>query len=263
MLLNQFLNEFPNSKEFSRKSIIILFAYYLRKYNAIVEFSNQDIRNCFRGAFIRVPSNLATLMKELSKGKSSPLIKGARKNSYSLSIYGINEVESIIQPSSDPITNYNDFIKTALPYLKRIISKVNDDNKKNFLAEAISCLGVEAKRATIILTWITAMDHLYEFILLNRLKDFNNSLARRSDRYNKIIINTKDDFGDIKESIFIEVARSAKIISNDVRKILEEKLGIRNSAAHPAAIIIHDTKVVNFIEDLVDNVIVKYKINAI
>jgi hypothetical protein len=54
------------------------------------------------------------------------------------------------------------------------------------------------------------------------------------------------------------VARSAGVISNDVRKILDEKLGIRNTCAHPSAVDIHRSKVVNFIEDIVDNVIVKH-----
>ena len=69
----------------------------------------------------------------------------------------------------------------------------------------------------------------------------------------------KDDFTDIREKAFIEVCRSANVISNDVRKILDEKLGIK-ILVHPSDVEIHKTKVVNFIEDLVENVIVKYAI---
>ena len=67
-------------------------------------------------------------------------------------------------------------------------------------------------------------------------------------------------FSDIKESVFIEVCRSSNVITNDVRKILDEKLGIRNTAAHPSTVKIHESKVVNFVEDLVDNIIIKYEI---
>ena len=52
--------------------------------------------------------------------------------------------------------------------------------------------------------------------------------------------------------------RSARLITNAVRKILDEKLGVRNTCAHPSDVEVHRTKVINFIEDLVDNVIVKY-----
>ena len=92
----------------------------------------------------------------------------------------------------------------------------------------------------------------------NKILDFNVELGKRTDtKIKKITI--KDDFTDLKESIFIEVMRAARIITNDVRKILEEKLGTRNTCSHPSDIIIHESKVVNFIEDLVDNVILKYK----
>lgn len=257
----EFINKFPNVNDFSRKSLVILFAYYLRKYETIIEFSSKNIIICFRQSMMKIPTNLTFILKELSKGKNSPLIKGSKKNIFSLSINGINEVESIYKPDSNNVDSYNEFIKTGLPYLKRVISKVNDNNRKNFLAEAISCLGVEASRATVILTWITVIDHLYEFIHKKKLTEFNNAMSRRTDKYGKMTILTKDDFCDIKESVFIEIARSANIITSDVRKILDEKLGIRNSAAHPSSIIIHETKVVNFIEDLIDNVVVKYPIN--
>ena len=75
---------------------------------------------------------------------------------------------------------------------------------------------------------------------------------------NNKVINTKDDFGDLKESVFIEACRGANIITNDIRKILDTKLGIRNSFAHPSTIMLPKSKALEFIEDLVNNVISKY-----
>lgn len=132
--------------------------------------------------------------------------------------------------------------------------------RREFLAEAISCLGVEARRATIVMTWIATMDHLQEYVLAKKASEFNTALSKRSDKLSKVVVASRDDFGDIKEVVFIEVCRSAKIITNDVRKILDERLGTRNSCAHPASIQISDSKVVSFIEDLVENVIAKYEL---
>jgi hypothetical protein len=64
----------------------------------------------------------------------------------------------------------------------------------------------------------------------------------------------------MQESKLIEIARGSKIISNDVRKILDTKLGIRNSSAHPTSISISEVKATDFIIDLVDNVITKYEV---
>ncbi len=71
---------------------------------------------------------------------------------------------------------------------------------------------------------------------------------------------TRDDFGDIPEGKFIELLRASGIISNDVRKILDQKLGTRNSCAHPSGISINRSKVIDFVEDVIENVILKYSI---
>jgi hypothetical protein len=105
---------------------------------------------------------------------------------------------------------------------------------------------------------VAALDHLQEFVLAKHLAAFNSALGKRSDRASKITISARDDFGELKESVFIETCKSAGIITQDVRKILDEKLGFRNSCAHPSSIQIGDSKVVSFIEDIVDNVFAKY-----
>ena len=73
-------------------------------------------------------------------------------------------------------------------------------------------------------------------------------------------IKARDDFGDIPKGKLIEFLRSSGAISNDVRKILDEKLGIRNSCAHPSGITILRSKVIEFVEDLITNVVLQYKI---
>lgn len=256
----EFISQFAGFKDFARKSKIVVFAYFIRKYRGSAEFSAADIRRCFQEALLKVPSDLGKLLQELSTGRNSPLLKSSARHRYSLSLDGLNEIESVLATRPPTIRSQAEFLSLALPYLKKTIVKVNDKNRRKFLAEAISCLGVEARRATIVMTWLTTVDHLYDYILAKKSAQFNQALSRRTDKYSTLSITDKDDFGDIRESTFIEVCRSAKIITNDVRKILDEKLGIRNTAAHPSTVEVHDTKVVNFIEDLVDNVIVKYKL---
>jgi hypothetical protein len=67
-----------------------------------------------------------------------------------------------------------------------------------------------------------------------------------------------DDFSELPESKFIELMRSANIISNDVRKILDEKLGTRNSVAHPSGIIFTGHKTTEFALDIINNILFKY-----
>ena len=58
----------------------------------------------------------------------------------------------------------------------------------------------------------------------------------------------------------LRFANAAKIISNDVRKIIDTWLGVSNSCAHPSGIKVTNTKVVAFVEDLVENVALKYEV---
>jgi len=132
---------------------------------------------------------------------------------------------------------------------------------KDFLKETIDCFEVGANRATIVMCWILALDHLIEYSFLHHLPAFNAVLAANTDKRVKVtsIVN-RGDFGDIPEAKLIEMLRSARVIDNDVRKILEQKLGTRNTYAHPSTTTIARSKVIDFVEDLVNNVVLNYKI---
>jgi len=254
----EFLSQFGDPTNLSQKSLAVAFAYYLRQEEGKLEFKPIDIKTCFENAHLKSPTQVARVLSQLTQGHNAPFIKNSSRGVYSLSLFGLREVQDALASTPSTPAGLSNFLETALPYLQRTAAKVTDENKRKFLAEAMACLGVQAKRATIVMTWLVTLDHLYDFILTKKLSEFNTALGRRSDRFSTKVITLKDDFSDIPENILIEVMRSANIISNDVRKILDEKLGTRNSCAHPSAIEIHDSKVINFIEDLVDNVIVKY-----
>jgi len=259
MVLFQFLQNIPNFQDYSRKSKILLLVYYLRQYMGLVEFSTKHIRDCCKGV-VKPPSQLRQQLEILSKGRNSVLMPGSKRGHYSLALRGLTEVETYLSSGNKSEAVVEKILSEAIAYLKRFVSKMGEENQRKFMAEAISCLGVDARRASVIMTWAGVIDHLYDYILAHKLNDFNKALHNRRDRYSRLTIMDKDDFSDIGESGFIEICRSARIISNDVRKILDEKLGIRNTCAHPSGVEVHPSKVVNFVEDLIDNVILKYSI---
>ena len=259
MTPREFLAQFPNHADFSRKSRVVLFAYYLRQYESATEFAATDIRECFRGAMLRAPTDLSALLGSLTKGKEAPLLK-VKRSKYAISLFGVNEVEAILPAPASKRGSQSMILNAALPLLQRTIAKVADSQRQIYLAEAISCLEVGARRATVVLAWLAAIDHMYDYVLARGLNQFNGALAKQSGQLGKLSITSKDDFGDLKESQFVMICRSADLITNDVRKILDEKLGFRNSCAHPSSIAVGDSKVLSFVEDLVDNVITKHAI---
>lgn len=261
MALLEFLQQAGNTQEYSNKSKILLFAYFLRQHQGVLEFGTSEIRECFREALLKPPSNLSSLLKEMARGRNSALMPATSSKKYALAMPGLNEVEAYLGTRQGPQDEVDSFLTSAVPYLEKLLGKVADATQRNFIAEAVACLGVDAKRATILMTWAGTIAHLYDYILndTKRLADFNKALSNRNDKHGKLTVSKYDDFTELPESVFIEVCRSAKIISNDVRKILVEKLGIRNTCAHPSGVEVHKAKVINFIEDIIDNIIVKYR----
>jgi hypothetical protein len=110
----------------------------------------------------------------------------------------------------------------------------------------------------VVMVWLMTIDHLQRYVLAHKLAEFNAAWAARADNRGRTIA-AQDDFLEIRdESAFIEILRSATIVTKDIRRILDEKLGFRNTCAHPNDIVIPESKVLAAIEDLVYNVLLKY-----
>ncbi len=245
--LEEFLAPLPAVQGVGPSNQILLVGYFLR-LGGHTEFTTGQLREAFHAGRLPPPDALDVRVRGLTGGPRPRLMR-VRQGHYSLSIYGLREVEEYLTQKQGTYT--------ASRILEDLIGRVSEDAQQRFIAEAIACLKVGANRAGVVMTWLLTVDHLYEFILRHKLTEFNVALVSMFG-VNVHQIATKDDLGDLKEAHFIQAARTAKLISNDVRKILEEKLGIRNTCAHPSTVEIHDTKVVNFVEDLVDNVILKF-----
>ncbi len=201
--------------------------------------------------YIHIFTNTCLKNLRAKKGQAPTFIRD--KQGYHLTRFKKDEIEKKI--GDEPLK------KETSVVLRELLNKFSADSERDFLKEAIDCYEIGAYRAAIIMVWILTLDHLYEYVIAYKLSDFNAELAKVKDKRVKVsVIIDKDDFGDIPESKFIEISRAANIISNDVRKILDVKLGIRNSCAHPSGIVISQVKATDFIQDLVSNVLLKYPV---
>ena len=143
-------------------------------------------------------------------------------------------------------------------HLLDLVPKLGDSRERAFLQEAVDCFRVGAHRAAIVMVWVLTMDHLQKYAFSNYLVQFNAALGAHNDNKRMQPIVSHDDFSNLQESRVIELMVSAKVISKDVRRILDEKLGIRNSASHPSGISFNAHKTTEFALDLIENVLLKY-----
>jgi hypothetical protein len=252
--IESFLLQIPDLENQSPANLIDYFAYYL----TIIENRNDvqalDIEVCFNLSRLKKYSNTSSYLLHNSKAKRGKKPKYVKtQDGYQLERSHQLDIQKSLHTGPAKIETSH--------LLRGLLSKLKDKKEQSFLQEAIDCYEIGARRAAIVLVWVLTIYHLYEYIFKNELASFNSALAKNKDKRIKVAQVTRvDDFTDIPEAKFIEIARSAKIISNDLRKILDAKLGIRNSYAHPSAITVSEVKTTDFIIDLVENVIIKYQI---
>jgi hypothetical protein len=143
-------------------------------------------------------------------------------------------------------------------------AQVPDTAEREFLNEAIICYRHGAFRAAIVMTWNLTFDHLLNYVLKHHLAAFNTQWPRSYQKLHQkarvAAISTRDDFSELKESEILTICRSAAIISGDLYQILDEKLGRRNSAAHPSTVTITQLQAESVIDDLIRNVVLKLKV---
>ena len=246
--LSAFFLSLPNLKDLSVRSRILLVAHHLLQTGR-TNFRSGELAQAFADSGIPTPEQIEARLSKLSRGKSAPIMKFG-PGTYALSVFGQKELQDYLGATQGAGPG-----QTALTSL---VGKISGDAEQRFLAEAIACVEVRARRAAVVMIWAMTVDHLERYVLSRKLPEFNGAWARRTDNRGRTI-TTQDDFLEIRdESTFIEILRSATIITNDVRKILDEKLGFRNTCAHPNDIVIPESKVLAAVEDLVYNVVLKY-----
>jgi len=246
MLINDFINQVDNYDSLTQLEQVKLMAFFYCISKNKGDFTSSEIKNCFNEENLKVPTNVPQCFTKLTEGKFPILIK--KGNTYSFHRTVKKELESLFLDNPHRI-NTSTTLRNLLPLL-------TSKEQKMFLEEAVICFELGCYRASIIMTWLLTIDAIYEMILKKHLLEFNGAIQSHG-KYKKLTFSKKEDFTDIKETDFIELLRTGKIFTNDIRKLLVEKLGFRNTAAHPNTIIIKETKAISFIEDLVENVILK------
>ena len=244
-----FIDKVEHFEDLSQIEQVKFISYFYVIINEVEEFSSTAIGNTFSNEDLVKPANVTDCLNKLVNRKPAILLK--KGNLY--------RFQRTVKKTLDDIYQDKKHVQEISKTLRDLLTKVNSKEQRAFLEEAIVCYEVKTFRAAIIMTWLLTMDIMFEYVMKHKLGDFNIALSKNMG-YKGVSITKKDDFSGLKsESDFIVFLKSASIITGDQKKILEEKLGTRNTAAHPNAIEIKESKATNVIEDLVLNIISKYQ----
>lgn len=249
MELQSFASTISGFQTWSATEKIKIFAWFLHTQRGQVHFETRDITGCFDSLNLARPSSISTLLSALVNKKSPDLLKN--KSGYRLE----NRVRTAFDQKygQREATIHVDKLLTELP------SKVQIPAERGYLEEALICFRHKAFRASVVMCWNLAFDHLCEFVLKDqsRIASFNAQLPRSCPKADIKSVSNRDHFTELKESQVLQVCKSANIISSSLHKILTEKLTRRNIAAHPSGTVTSQPTAEEFIKDLVENVVLK------
>ncbi len=140
--------------------------------------------------------------------------------------------------------------------LRSCLKDISELSTRSFVSEAIVCFESRQYRAAVILSWVGAMSVLQNYVVKNRLEDFNKEVKKTNPRWKDA--RTIDDIGLIKEHTFLEILQSTSIIGKNVKQELIRALSLRNGCGHPNSLKVSANKVAAHIEDLILNVFSVY-----
>lgn len=242
-----YISRFSDFSSWPANRQVDYLAYYLLSLEGTESVTVAQIEECLTLLDMRPYTRLQVYLSEQVKKKEGKYVKHAK--GYRLERGASDEIRATVDAEPKRVH--------VAKQLSDLVPKIKDSQEREFLEEAIRSYRVESYRATIVMVWILTMDHLQKHIFGNHLTDFNIAITKHSDKKMQAIV-AYDDFSELNEKRVIELMRSAGVISNDVRKILDEKLGIRNSAGHPSGIKFSGHKTTEFTLDLIENVLLKY-----
>jgi hypothetical protein len=236
----------PDFHSWNHVKKIKFFAWFLHSQGK-EHFSSTDIRLIYEKLHVDKAANITSLLDQLSEKNPKELLKDSR----GYSLVGRLRDEMTSKYSARPTAVYVSTLLRELP------DRLPDLTERTYLDEALACFNAGAFRASIVMCWNLAYDHLCEFVLSTYLSGFNSQLPKSFPKADISVVGKKDDFQELKESQVLQVCKSVNIISGSLHKILKEKLDRRNIAAHPSGVVVAQPTAEEFIKDLIENVVLK------
>lgn len=247
MTLAELTQLVPGLSGMSHVEKIRHFAWYLLTQEQRERFAPSDIRRCYEQLHFAQPGNMNRQVQHMTEKKPPDLLKDSK--GYRLEVRPKEQLDSKYGTRPETIA--------VAAALQNLPGSISDEAERLFLTEALNCFKAKAFRATIVMTWNLAYDHLLNWLVAAHLAVFNPGIAGRNAKKASLVIRKKDDFEELKESEVIDICGTTGLVNSNLKKILVEKLNKRNMAAHPSLVEIGQHQAEDFITDIVNNVIMK------
>lgn len=247
MNIEDLLEKVDDFNSLTQREQVKLMCYLFVTQNDKVAFRGTEIKEEFEKHHLSPPANINRELKALCNKEEGKVLIFQENG-----IYKFNMIAKKKLDQKFPLTIHTRKISQDL---RLLLDKISSTEQRAFLEEAICCYEIKAYRSSIVMIWLLTMDSLITHVL-NNGKDTFNSTQKISSKKRKV--ERKSDFEEFKENDILEAMRSANMLTKEQHKILNQKLDIRNSAAHPNSTTFKEPKVNSFIQELVEDIIINF-----
>jgi len=133
--------------------------------------------------------------------------------------------------------------------LAKLAAALSDDAERDYVEEAIKCLEVGARRASVVFLWAGAVHNLREKVW-SQNQPPSIEAALKSHNPKARPFKKKGDFANVSDSDLLQIGQDFEIIDKNDKTMLSQALDLRNSCGHPVKYKPGEKKVSSFIEDV-------------
>lgn len=226
---------------------LLLIAWFTEYHLSKPQFDGAHLRNCFRSVGLDAP-DMSVYLPRLANKKPPQLVR--EKGLYRLA----GPTRRIFDKHFG-----NDNVQIAVvKILADLPLRIPDLAERTYLKETLSCYKAGAFRATTVMAWNLAYDHLTKWATSTpeRLIALNDGVARKLQG-KAPTITSQSDLSNMLERTVIECCQVGGLVDKNQTEILLEKLKRRNAAAHPSDLKIGQHQANDTITDLVENIVLR------
>lgn len=169
---------------------------------------------------------------------------------WELTAAGVQHLNNLCTPQLGSPT------RTVAASLRVHLSTLANPATSSFVEEAVQCYEGKLFRAAVVLSWIGAVAVLYDYVVQNKLSDFNAEAVKRNSKWKPA--KTADDLSRIKEHDFLDILDAISVLGKSVKQELDGCLKLRNACGHPNSLKLSEHRVAGHIESLILNVFVPF-----
>ena len=206
----------------------------------------KEVIGCAQDAGYKIkPSSNPSLTLSRSKGLAIKTPSG-----WEITESGLQHLRTLNAPVAGQV------VQQIASDLRAELKNIKNDTTRAFVEEAIKCYEFKLYRSAVVMSWLSAVHVLHDYISKHKLVDFNNEAIRRDVKWKKA--KTTDDIARMGEFDFLEVINAISVIGKNVKEELQGCLKRRNGCGHPNSLQIGANTVAHHFEILINNVFKKF-----